>query len=107
MRGRNRARAERDRATDGPELQCGTRRRPGAFSPSPRPPALRAPLHPCLRVQIAPGCPPPEPAPAQGRSTFIIAAALRRRMSSKGWWIGMAVAAAVVYYGTYSFLPFK
>ena len=39
--------------------------------------------------------------------TFIIAAAPRRRMSSKGWWIGMAVAAAVVYYGTYSFLPFK
>jgi len=28
-------------------------------------------------------------------------------MISKGWWIGMAVAAAVVYVGTYSFLPFK
>ena len=28
-------------------------------------------------------------------------------MSGKGWWIGMAVAAAVVYYGTYALLPFK
>ena len=42
-----------------------------------------------------------------GRSTFIIAAAALPAMSSKGWWIGMAVAAAIVYYGTYSFLPFK
>lgn len=42
-----------------------------------------------------------------GRFTFIIAAAALPPMSSKGWWIGMAVAAAVVYYGTYSFLPFK
>lgn len=41
------------------------------------------------------------------RSTFIIHIAPRRPMSSKGWWIGMAVAAAVVYYGTSSFLPFK
>lgn len=39
--------------------------------------------------------------------TFIIGAAPLPPMSSKGWWIGMAVAAAVVYYGTYSFLPFK
>lgn len=28
-------------------------------------------------------------------------------MSGKGWWIGMAVAAAVVYYGTFTLLPFK
>jgi len=26
---------------------------------------------------------------------------------SIGWWIGMAIAAAVVYYGTSVLLPFK
>ena len=44
---------------------------------------------------------------AAGRFTFIIGAAAPPPMSSKGWWIGMAVAAALVYYGTYSLLPFK
>ena len=41
------------------------------------------------------------------RFTFIIGAAPLPPMSSKGWWIAMAVAAVLVYYGTYSLLPFK
>jgi len=28
-------------------------------------------------------------------------------MKGVGWWIGMAIAAAVVYYGTSVLLPFK
>jgi len=28
-------------------------------------------------------------------------------MKGLGWWIGMAIAAAVVYYGTSVLLPFK
>jgi len=28
-------------------------------------------------------------------------------MKGAGWWVGMAIAAAVVYYGTSVFLPFK
>jgi len=28
-------------------------------------------------------------------------------MKSAGWWVAMAIAAAVVYYGTSILLPFK
>ena len=38
---------------------------------------------------------------------FIIKNSHIANMGNKGWWIGMAVAAAVVYFGTYNFLPFK
>lgn len=65
-----------------------------ARAPAPQP--LRPPPDATDRARLR-GAPP----------TFIIGAAPLPPMSSKGWWIGMAVAAAVVYYGTYSFLPFK
>ena len=67
-------------------------------APRPRPASAPARPTPCAPDRARLRSLPP---------TFIIGAAALPPMSSKGWWIGMAVAAAVVYYGTYSFLPFK